>query len=203
MTERSIITLSKQAPLVLGSGSPRRQRLLTEWGVKFQRLVPQTDEVRNSDEEPYPYAERLARQKALAVADIAPDNSVVIGCDTIVVLDGSVLEKPHDEQDAFDILSKLSGQCHTVCSAVALKAPRVAPVSGYELTEVKFHTVSADQIRKYIETGEPMDKAGAYGIQRKGGFLVDTTRGNLDNVIGLPGKLLDELAGRILREHYT
>ncbi|HOP07396.1 MAG TPA: Maf family protein [candidate division Zixibacteria bacterium] len=198
MTSKSIIQLASLRPLILGSGSPRRFRLLTEAGVTFTRIVPQTEEAMKPNEAPYAYAERLAGEKALEVSRENANSAVVLGCDTIVVLNGEVLGKPENEQEAFEILSRLSGQTHVVCTAIALAVDGKLTMSGYELTEVHFNSVTSKQIREYITSGEPMDKAGAYGIQGMGAFLVDYIEGNLDNVIGLPGKLLDELAARLL-----
>jgi len=184
--------------LVLGSGSPRRVRLLTETGVAFEQIVPRLPEDRRDNEPPYEFAERMAVEKARWVQKAAGPGRVVIGCDTVVVLDDRLLGKPENEEDAVNILTFLSGRQHVVCTAVALAGKDGEVVSGCELTKVFFNRVSPEQIRGYVDSGEPMDKAGAYGIQGMGGFLVDTIEGHLDNVIGLPRHLLDELARRML-----
>jgi septum formation protein len=184
--------------LILGSGSPRRFELLTELGLRFERIVPDLHEVMLPDESPYAFALRLAQDKALAVAAATDDRTIVIGCDTIVVLESQVLQKPTDENDAERILSLLSGRDHVVCSAVALAQQNRVLVADYELTRVFFNPITVSQIRDYITSGEPMDKAGAYGIQGMGAFLVDRIEGNLDTVVGLPRTLLDNLAGQVL-----
>lgn len=192
--------LSERYEIVLGSSSPRRLRLLTETGVPFVQKIPSLDEERLPNEPPYEYARRLAQDKAELIGRRSPDSQVVVGCDTVVALGDRTLEKPVDAEDAFRILSTLSGQQHVVCTALAFFGDGEIKVSDYELTEVIFNRVTGDQIRQYIATGEPMDKAGAYGIQGMGAFLVDSIRGNLDNVVGLPRQLLERLAYETLRK---
>ncbi|MEW6049981.1 MAG: Maf family protein [Candidatus Zixiibacteriota bacterium] len=198
MTYSNLHRLAQRYRLVLGSGSPRRFELLTELGVRFERIVPDLHESMAPGEHPYHFAKRLAEDKAHEVAIRLNDQSLVIGCDTIVVLGDQVLQKPIDEPDAARILSMLSGNAHVVCSAVALALHNRILESSYELTHVYFNTITASQIQDYIATGEPMDKAGAYGIQGMGAFLVDRIEGNLDTVVGLPRTLLDNLAGRVM-----
>ena len=198
MTAKWLQQLAERYPLVLGSGSPRRVRLLGETGVLFEQIVPQMKEDRLSEENPYDFAERIAADKAVWVSERAAAESIVLGCDTIVVLGDQLLGKPTDKADAMRILTSLSGQQHVVCTGVALARNGTVVVSGYELTKVFFNVVSNQQIREYIDSGEPMDKAGAYGIQGMGAFLVDRIDGQLDNVIGLPRLLLDNLAERLL-----
>jgi len=197
MTTPNLERLAASYDFVLGSGSPRRVRLLSETGVAFRQIVPQVAEARKDGEPALEYAVRLARDKAVAVSGQA-DESVVLGCDTIVILEDEVLEKPADSDEAFRILTKLSGHTHTVCTAAALAHGGLVLSHGRDLTRVHFNQVEPNQIRRYIATGEPMDKAGAYGIQGHGGFLVDTIEGSLDTVIGLPRRLLDELAANAL-----
>ncbi|MFQ5498671.1 MAG: nucleoside triphosphate pyrophosphatase [Candidatus Zixiibacteriota bacterium] len=190
--------LASRYRIVLGSGSPRRVRLLTETGVPFRQVVRSVDERRISDEEPYTYACRLSREKALAAAEAATDEEIVLGCDTIVVLGNQILQKPDSQQEAEDTLTRLSGRRHTVCTAIAIAVSSRIMASGHELTEVTFKRVTRAQIKEYVDSGEPMDKAGAYGIQGMGAFLVDSLEGNLDNVIGFPIALLENLAREIL-----
>jgi len=197
--DRPIVALSRTRPLILGSGSPRRLKLLSEAGASFEQRVSSIDETMRKNESPNAFAERMACEKAAAVASESPRDAVILGCDTIVVLRNVVLGKPCDKEHAFETLSRLSAQQHVVCTAVAL-AFDGREISGFEQTRVFFNQVTPRQIREYIESGEPMDKAGAYGIQGMGAFLVDRIEGNLDNVIGLPGKLLDKLANDVLRE---
>lgn len=184
--------------LVLGSGSPRRVRLLGETGVAFEQIIPDVREDHKPGEDPYDFAQRVAGEKALWVAEHADAEAIVLGCDTIVVLGNQLLGKPTDKADALRILTSLSGRQHVVCTGVALTYRGSIAASGYELTKVFFNSVSAQQLEAYIDSGEPMDKAGAYGIQGMGAFLVDRIEGRLDNVIGLPRLLLDNLAERLL-----
>lgn len=190
--------LAKRHPIILASGSPRRQQLLSEVEIPFEQLVPRVTEQIRPDEEPFDYARRLAEEKAREVISRAKNGAVAVGCDTIVLLGSRLLEKPANEQDAFEILSLLSGREHFVCSGLALANSNAPTLSGHEVTTVRFHKTSPDDLRRYITTGEPMDKAGAYGLQGKGAFLVDSIEGNLDTVIGLPRMLLDRLAGEWL-----
>ena len=198
MTHPNIRRLAAVRPLILASRSPRRVMLLRELGVAFDQHIPEIPEERHPSEPPFSYAERLARQKAQTVLEQVAPNAVVIGCDTIVVLGSRVLEKPRDRAHALALLQSLCGKRHTVCSAVALLTRSGILESGYALTDVYFNHATDEQLLAYIDTGEPLDKAGAYGIQGMGGFLVDRIEGDLDTVIGLPRTLLDELAGRVL-----
>ncbi len=190
--------MAAKRSLVLGSRSPRRVRLLGEIGVAFDQIIPEIEEERAEGESPYPFAQRLAEDKARWVAALANGSQVVIGCDTIVVLEGAVLGKPTDKSDALATLSRLSGRPHVVCTGVALAVDGTVACSGYSCTDVFFNAVTTEQLATYIETGEPMDKAGAYGIQGMGAFLVDRIEGDLDTVIGLPRNLLDTLAGQVM-----
>jgi len=184
--------------MVLASGSPRRVRILKEQGVSFRQLVPNIDETNGRNLPPYKLAVHLAEEKAAAVMNMVTEDEVILGCDTIVILDDEIIGKPSDQGEAAAMLGRLSGRKHTVCSAVALVSPGNGLFSGYELTEVYFNEVSRQAIEAYVVTGEPLDKAGAYGIQGRGVFLVDTIRGNIDNVIGLPMTLVNELAGKVM-----
>ncbi len=197
MTFPQLERLAREFRLVLGSRSPRRVMLLRELGLEFEQIVPEVEERMLPDEAPFPYALRLAEDKARWVLPQLTDGQLAITCDTIVVLGDRVLEKPVDEDDAFRILSTLAGHQHTVCTSVALTDCDGIRVSDYETTGVIFNDVQPEQIREYIASGEPMDKAGAYGIQGMGAFLVDRIEGNLDTVVGLPRTLLDRLAGDI------
>jgi septum formation protein len=198
MTYPNLQALSQNYQLVLGSGSPRRVELLTEIGLPFTQSIPHIAEEASAAEEPYDYALRLAEEKGMAVSARFSSREIIIGCDTIVVLEHHLLEKPESEEDAFRILSLLSGNGHVVCTAVSFVHNSRVIRSGFELTKVFFNPLSPDRIREYIRSGEPMDKAGAYGIQGMGGFLVDRIDGNLDTVVGLPRTLLERLAGEVL-----
>ena len=167
---------------------------MEETGLSFETQTPHIPETRLIGEAPFTYAQRLAQEKALAIAITLDSDSTAIGCDTIVILGDDVLEKPADPADAETMLTRLSGNRHVVCSALALAEWDGWTIFGSDLTTVYFKPFTHDQIRDYIATGEPMDKAGSYGIQGMGAFLVDRIDGNLDTVVGLPRDLLNKLA---------
>ncbi|ELY6246568.1 septum formation inhibitor Maf [Cronobacter universalis] len=171
--------------LYLASGSPRRQELLGMLGVTFERLVPGVEEQRAPQEAPQDYVTRLARDKARAGMALAARDLPVLGADTIVVLDGDVLEKPRDAAHAAEMLRRLSGQTHEVMTAVAL-ADKQRVRERLVITRVTFRALTAQDIAAYVESGEPMDKAGAYGIQGLGGCFVRRIEGSYHAVVGLP-----------------
>ncbi|WP_431224823.1 Maf family protein [Serratia sp. L9] len=171
--------------LYLASGSPRRHELLTLLGVPFEIILTHTEEQRQEGETAENYVRRLAQDKAQAGVSLVPQDWPVLGADTIVVLNGQVLEKPRDEQHAAKMLAALSGKQHQVMTAVAI-ADRQDVLCQLVVTDVTFRTLSQQDIRDYIATGEPMDKAGAYGIQGKGGCFVRTITGSYHAVMGLP-----------------
>jgi septum formation protein len=180
--------MTREAPaLVLASGSPRRRRVLEQLGLDF-RVVPAPDGVEtpwNGIEPPTDFAERLARAKAAAVASSAA-GAIVLAADTIVVLDGAVLEKPRDAADARAMLARLAGREHVVHTGAAVTVPAGGTASGLESTGVRFRPLDADLIEAYVATGEPLDKAGAYGIQGFGAALVESVDGCYFNVMGFP-----------------
>ncbi|NOY89309.1 MAG: septum formation protein Maf [FCB group bacterium] len=200
MNYKFIKQLAQQYEIVLGSKSPRRVTLLKETGINFSQIISHLEEKQQLNESPFDFAQRLAQDKAMWVAKQVKDKQLVIGCDTIVILGNQVLGKPVDKEDAFKTLSTLIGKQHIVCTALALASKGKILAYGYELTNVFFKKASEEQLRNYIITGEPQDKAGAYGIQGMGGFLVDRIEGNLDNVIGLPRQLLNNLAKEVIEE---
>lgn len=171
--------------LYLASGSPRRRELLALLNVPFEVLKTEVEEQRHPEESAQEYVRRLALEKAQAGVKVAPRDLPVLGADTIVVLNGQVLEKPRDKADAQRILRALSGQQHQVITAVSL-ADRQDVLSAMVVTDVTFRVLSQLEISDYIATGEPMDKAGAYGIQGKGGCFVRTITGSYHAVVGLP-----------------
>ncbi len=171
--------------LYLASGSPRRRELLTLLDVPFEVLKTEVEELRRPEESAQEYVQRLAQDKARAGVMVAPQDLPVLGADTIVVLNGQVLEKPRDKAHAQEILSALSGQQHQVITAVSL-ADKQEVLSTMVVTDVTFRVLSQLEISDYIATGEPMDKAGAYGIQGKGGCFVRTISGSYHAVVGLP-----------------
>ena len=174
-------------PVILASASPRRRELLTLIGIPHEVQPSNIDESMLPGEVPRTHAERLAREKT-GVSDRA--DAVVIGSDTIVVVDGDVLGKPRDEAQAAAMLRRLSGRSHVVMTGVAVRwRGRVA--SGVEEVGVTFHALRDEEIARYIATGEPMDKAGAYGIQGYGATIVSRVDGDYFAVMGLAlGKLV-------------
>lgn len=186
--------------LVLASSSPRRVKLLKDAGYDFRQIIPNLDEDGVFHDDPYRLAVILAEHKISAVIDLLAKEDIALAADTIVLLKGEVLGKPRSPEEAVEMLSRLSGNMHTVCTAVALSNSDGRMVSGYELTRVFFNKLNPERVQEYVASGEPLDKAGAYGIQASGGFLVDRIEGNLDNVIGLPMTLLGNLAGRLINE---
>lgn len=169
--------------VILASASPRRRQLLDLVGISHQVIPADTDESRFVGELPERYAERLARAKAEAIATRDSD-AVVIGADTIVVIDGLVLGKPRDTSDATRMIGMLSGRSHTVMTGVAV-SHRGRTVSVVEVVDVTFRAVDAQSISSYVATGEPMDKAGAYGIQGYGATIVRRIDGDYFAVMGL------------------
>ena len=184
--------------VILASQSPRRRELLSLVGIAHDVRPADIDESYLTGEPPRDHAERLARGKAEVIAAREPD-AVVIGSDTIVVVDGDVLGKPTDENDAVRMLARLAGRSHTVVTAVAV-AWRGETRSAVEEVEVTFHPLSRGEIDAYIATREPMDKAGAYGIQGYGATIVARVDGDYFAVMGLPLqrliRLLDSLGLR-------
>jgi septum formation protein len=169
--------------IILASQSPRRRDLLTLIGIRHDVLPADLDETMLPGEEPAAHAERLARAKAEQLARQHPD-AVVVGSDTIVVIDDVVLGKPRDAAEARRMLRQLSGRSHTVMTAVAV-ARGGRTVSAVELVGVTFRSLSDAEIDAYIDTGEPMDKAGAYGIQGYGAVIVERIEGDYFAVMGL------------------
>jgi len=178
-------------PVILASGSPRRRDLLDLIGVAHEVRAADVDESYAPGEQPEAHAERLARAKAEAAA-AGSRESLVIGADTIVVIDGKVLGKPRDADDAARMLRMLSGRRHVVMTAVAVTYQGTT-VSNIERVSVTFRELGEDEIARYIATGEPMDKAGAYGIQGYGATIVRRIEGDYFAVMGLSLVRLVEL----------
>jgi septum formation protein len=170
--------------VILASQSPRRRELLTLVGIPHAVRPADIDESYLPGEEPAAHAQRLAREKAAVVAADETD-AVVIGSDTIVVVDGEVLGKPRDVAHAAQMLSRLSGRSHVVMTGIAVRWG-LAERSAVEIVGVTFHPLSVQDIHAYIATGEPMDKAGAYGIQGYGATIVERVDGDYFAVMGLP-----------------
>jgi septum formation protein len=180
--------------MILASHSPRRIELMSELGFSARSVAPDIDESMHAGESPEQLVERLARTKAHSILDrkIACPGEPIIAADTVVALDDEVLGKPADEDDARRMLRVLSGETHRVstgvCIVVASEQPDIAAEERafVETTKVRFYPLSKDEIASYVATGEPADKAGAYGIQGTGRLFVEGIEGDYFNVVGLP-----------------
>ena len=191
------MTEKKEPSIILASASPRRADLLTAIGVIFELVPSHVSERPHPQEAPADYIMRLARAKVVEVAR-KRDSGLVIGADTIVVLDGRLLGKPEDSADAQRMLRLLSGKWHAVMTGVSLyDATTKREVADYDKTLVRFAQLSDSEINWYVGTGEPFDKAGAYGIQGMGALFVEEIAGNYHNVVGLPIPLVYRLAKRL------
>jgi septum formation protein len=174
----------KDMHVILASGSPRRRALLDMVGISYEVCIPDIEE--NTDKtDPAEIVKDLSLQKAFSVAPKYPEQAV-LAADTIVEIDGRILGKPETEDDAFSMLKMLSGRTHSVYTGVTLIFPDGSRDSFYSETRVTMFDNSDDLIRDYISTGEPMDKAGAYGIQGAGAFLIKKVDGDYGTVVGLP-----------------
>jgi len=184
-------------PFVLASASPRRRMLLDMIGLKFTVVPPSFEEDSVVCDDPPERVLRLAREKALKVKKQVT-TGVILGADTLVVQDGRILEKPFSRDDAANMLSSLSNNWHEVYTGLHLvDAGNGSDTSSYEMTRVRFRKMDNREINVYLKTGEPMDKAGSYGIQGFGGIFIKRIEGCYFNVVGLPltrlMMLLDEL----------
>jgi septum formation protein len=172
-------------PLVLASASPRRARLLDMLGLAHEVLPARIDERPRRDETPEAYVRRLAREKAVGVASQRPD-ALVLGGDTVVVFEGELLGKPANADEARAQLARLSGRSHQVASGIALATPSRGLHTRVDTARVTFRDLDDALIQSYVDTGEPLDKAGAYGIQERGAALVQRVEGDYYAVVGLP-----------------
>lgn len=171
--------------IVLASQSPRRRELLGKMGLEFTTKAPEIDETALSGLPARQLVEALSREKALWAARQEDPEAIVIGSDTVVVRDGEILGKPASPAQAEEMLASLSGRSHEVCTGVTVcQGDRV--VSQVEVTQVTFRHLTPQEIARYVRTGEPMDKAGAYGIQGLGALLVEGIQGDYSAVVGLP-----------------
>jgi septum formation protein len=180
--------------VILASGSPRRRELLTQADIEYE-VCPADIEENTNETLPAKVVEDLSRQKAMAVA-ADHVGQIVLAADTVVAFDDKILGKPADEEDAFRMLTELSGRTHQVYTGVTIVAEDGSIKTFSECTDVTMYENSEEQIRAYIESGEPMDKAGAYGIQGLGAVLVERISGDYNNVVGLP-------LARVYRELYN
>jgi septum formation protein len=192
--------LSNNMKYILASASPRRKELLKKTGISFE-IIPSSVEERITKTIPSDIVMELAQQKAHAVySSLAPSETedlTVIGADTIVVYQGEILGKPKDKSEAYDMLSMLSDRTHQVYTGVSLmirKQGKLSVCTFYEKTDVTFYPVHKDDLHSYVESGDPLDKAGAYGIQGDFAIHVKELKGDYNNVVGLPiGRLYQEL----------
>ena len=181
------------AKIVLASGSPRRQELLQRIGITdFDVRVPQTEETYPAGLSPRETVEYISREKSDAAAALCTAEEIVITADTMVFLDGKRLGKPRDEADALRMLSALQGRHHTVCTGVTVRQGERL-LTRAQSTQVWFREAATEELKHYIRSGEPMDKAGAYGVQGLGALLVERIDGDFFNVMGLPVLLLSRM----------
>ncbi|OXM86857.1 Maf family protein [Paenibacillus rigui] len=198
------MSMKEQKKLILASSSPRRQELIQSLRLPFEIRVSDVNEDTEPGLSPQQVVEQLSSRKAGAVYELykveQPEGSegVIIGSDTIVVLDSLVLGKPKDKQDAFLTLKRLQGRAHKVYSGVSCIDLRTGQeLVSCQMVSVSMKALTDDQIERYIDTGEPMDKAGSYGIQGLGATLVERIEGDYFSVVGLPMSLLSDLLRRL------
>jgi nucleoside triphosphate pyrophosphatase len=187
-------------PLILASSSPRRQELLRNAGFEFEVRPSSIPEEPHPGETPEAFVRRMAAEKALEVAAGSPAGSLVLGADTVVLVDAQILGKPANPEQAARMLSQLSGRSHRVLTGVCLvKAPDSIEARGESDTRVWLRPLEEAEIRDYVASGEPLDKAGAYGIQGRASRFVTRIEGCYFNVVGLPVALVDEMLRPFLR----
>lgn len=173
-------------PLILASGSPRRRELLAGLGIDFTVTVPEVDESLLEHEDARDYVKRLARLKG-EVIGLNHTSSWVVAADTVVIVDGLLLTKPDTEEEALVMLMQLAGRKHQVRTGYCLyHSERLFCAVDSVVSTVRFKSFGLDWAKSYVQTGEPMDKAGGYGIQDRGGVLVEAVEGSYSNVVGLP-----------------
>ena len=174
---------------ILASASARRREILSHIGLEYTAIAADVDEITGLPDTPADIVRELAKRKALALSDKFDGETIVIGSDTVVCMDGRVLNKPKDKDDARRMLKSLSGGKHQVYSGLCVTDGEKT-ICTHAVTTVKMRDISDDEITSYIATGEPLDKAGAYGIQDKGGIFVERIEGDYYNVVGLPLEML-------------
>ena len=184
--------MTEDREIVLASASPRRRELLGQIGI-VPEIIPSTLEEKITTDRPEEVVKELSLQKAADVAERCAKGTIVIGADTVVCCEGKILGKPHDREAAVEMLTALQGRSHEVYTGVTLYHQRET-VTFFECTQVEFYPMTEAEISDYIDSKEPMDKAGAYGIQGLGARFVKGIRGDYNNVVGLPvGRLYQEL----------
>ena len=185
--------------IILASASPRRKEILENANVKFDVIKSTIDEVILDQELPCQVVMRLAFEKCMDIAS-KNENDLVIGADTIVVLDNIILGKPEDKEDDTSMIKKLSGKTHQVITGISLVNLNANnKIIDYVVSNVKFKDLSEEDIKDYIQTNESLDKAGAYGIQGYGAMLVEEIQGDYFNIVGLPISRLSDL----LKKHFS
>ncbi len=200
--DRRVLIIRKGMRLILASASPRREQLLRAAGFEFEVRASSIEEVPRPGETAEDFARRAAREKALEVAASSPADSLVLGADTVVVLDGHIFGKPNGTQDAARMLRLLSGRTHNVTTGICLvRPPDKVEALKHAVTRVTFCALDEQEIRDYVSSGEPLDKAGAYGIQRRASRFVTRIEGCYFNVVGLPVSLVYEMLRPFLKEH--
>lgn len=187
--------------IYLASGSPRRKELLTQIGCRFEIVKSNAEELKDSTLSPDALVMENACRKAEEAASSLEKDAAVLGADTVVALDGKIFGKPKDEKDAARMLSELSGRSHEVYTGIAIVA-NGKTFRAVEKTLVEFRTISDEEIKKYIKTGEPMDKAGAYAVQGIAAKFIPRIEGSFSNVVGLPIAAVDSLARKAGVELY-
>ena len=181
------LTEENNMRIILASKSPRRKQLLKILFDEFEIIPDNTPENKDDSLSPEEYVVRLAEDKCVNVSEEIKDSSLIIAADTVVVKDGIILGKPEDEASAVSVLKMLSGSVHSVYTGVCVfDSEKKIMVSFFERTDVHFYELSDETIENYVKTGEPMDKAGSYGIQEKGALFVEKVVGDYNNVVGLP-----------------
>lgn len=180
--------------IILASGSPRRKELLEQIGLPFEVIVSNVDEKIDVEHSPYEWVKAISSKKANEVANMVDGPAIIIGADTIITELGKIMEKPADQIDAFQMLKRLQGRKHSVYTGltVIFKDDIETVEENYvDATDVYMHNLSDDEIKKYIDSGEPFDKAGGYAIQGRGAILIDTIYGDYYTVVGLPLTILN------------
>ena len=191
----------KNYKIYLASKSPRRRELLADMGIDYELLATEVEESYDPSMHPAEVVQYLSRLKLSAV-DFSqyPANTIFIACDTIVVMDGRILGKPKDDEEALQMLRQLSGHTHTVLSGLTVATPNHS-LTDYRSTEVTFAELSDGELRYYVEHYRPLDKAGAYGVQEWIGCVgISSIQGSFYNVMGLPTRLLWEMLGKIINQ---
>ncbi len=184
--------------LILASGSPRRRELLEKIGLEFEIIPSNYEEKLPDDNFSYDKIEMLAKNKGIEVANRINKDAIVISADTVVVLNGKILGKPHSKQDAYDMISGLNGKTHEVITSIAMTDTKEnKTIVHSKSTEVTFRKISKDEIEKYISTKEPYDKAGAYAAQGLASVFIEKINGCFNNVVGISTFEVDKMLKEI------